>query len=122
MIELSLGIVSALFGLFLFGILFNFVIGWAKPKGFLEPYMALWVAAGTLVTILGISIIDKLVDWNAGLVALAAFAASGTPMIIGDAVRYVTKMQRELAALRRMELINGQTSETLADQSRVGQN
>ena len=100
MIEMYLGVVSVLFGLFIFGLAFNQGVAWAKPRGYLEPYLAFWVAAGCGATLIGVGIVDTLVSWNAGLIGLVCFAASGAPMMVGDMARYVRTVQREKEAWR----------------------
>jgi len=100
MIENPYGAVLVLFGLTVFGYAYDRIVSCAKPKGFLEPYTALWVAAGAGVTIGGIAVLDLFVNANAGLLAAACFFCSGVPMIVGDAVRFIRKYQHELNSLR----------------------
>jgi len=99
----TIGVISVLFGLFAFGVLFNQAINWARRSGWMEPYTAFWVAAGVLVTIAGIALVDTLIDWNAGITSLICFAASGTPMILGDAARYVAATRHEIEEHRHDE-------------------
>jgi len=95
-----LGVILVAFGLFIFGVLYNMAVEWARPRGWLEPYTSLWVAFGVLVTIAGAGIVDLLVDWNASIITLVCFIASGTPMILGDFARYVRQVQAERNAIR----------------------
>ena len=50
-----------------------------------EGYTALLVVGGVLVTLIGVAIVDL----SAAIMCLLAFAASGTPMIVGSIYRYV---------------------------------
>lgn len=75
----------------------------------LDGFTWLTVAIGTAVTLLGIGLLDLLLDWNAGLIGLAAFAASGTCMIAGAVARYMQRRQRLI------EQVRNDAQETLAE-------
>lgn len=94
------GVIAVVIGLAMFGYFYNQAVDRYKPHGYLEPYTSLWVAAGVLVTLAGLAILDLLVDWNAGIQAVVCFTASGFPMIVGDGKRYVKSIQRERERMR----------------------
>lgn len=78
-------ILALIWGLVLFGMIYNMLIGWAARHGYTEGYLSLVVATGVSITLIAVS----LVDLQAALLTLIAFIASGTPMIIGSMVRYI---------------------------------
>ena len=47
------------------------------------------VISSFMVTLIGTTVLDTLLTWNAGLLALAAFAASGFWMVVGSWWRHV---------------------------------
>ena len=59
-----------------------------------EGYTWLLVVIGVLVTLGGIALLDLLLTWNAGLIGLLAFSASGFEMARGDVMRHVQKRNR----------------------------
>lgn len=83
-------IVAVLFGLFTFGVLFNLAVEIAERRGWLEGYTALAVVAGVIVTLAGVA----LIDWRAAAISLICFIASGTPMVIGSAWRYIRAREK----------------------------
>ena len=90
MIGSNFGLIMAvIWGLFSFGILFNWLVGYLERNGYAEGYMGLIVAFGCLITIVGVGIID----YSAALLTLIAFIASGSPMIFGSIVRYIRKRE-----------------------------
>ena len=90
--KLDLGSILAVFwGLVLFGILYNLLMGWMEKRGYLEGLTSLAVVGGVLITLAGIAV----VSWSAAVLALAAFTASGLPMVIGSLWRYVQRRQME---------------------------
>lgn len=76
------GVVGVLVGA---GVLYNQLVGWMSRKGFLEPYMALAVVGGVLMTLGGVAVLD----WRAALLAFLCFAASGAPMVFGSMGRFL---------------------------------
>lgn len=81
-------------GLFFFGLAFNGLVNALDERK--SGYVSLLVAGGVLITLGGVAI----VSWQCALLALAMFAASGTPMIIGEAARAVRKREAALRVLR----------------------
>lgn len=96
-IKLDYGIVLAvIFALVLFGIMYNALVAWLERKGYAEGFLSLIVAAGVLMTLIGISILSM----DAALLALMGFVATGTPMIVGSIIRYITAREAAKQALR----------------------
>ena len=89
-------IVTVLFGLFMFGLSFNALINYLGERK--DGYVAMLVVGGVLITLGGIA----LIDWRAAVLALIGFAASGTPMVLGDIARTVERRERNI---RMMQLI-----------------
>lgn len=94
-------------GLFTFGWWFNRKVESLGTDA--DGFVWLLVVIGTLVTLLGIGLLDLLVEWNAGLLGLAAFAASGFFMCYGAIMRYITLRRR------MKELAKNDAQETLAE-------
>lgn len=73
--------------LFLFGLTYNgFMTAMGQRK---EGYTALYVALGVMATLGGAAILD----WQAALLSLVMFIASGTPMIAGDMWRHMRRRE-----------------------------
>lgn len=86
---------AVLVGLALFGTLYN---AWMARLGDAkEGYVALLVAGGCAVTLVGAAIVDP----RAAAWVLVCFAASGVPMIIGDIKRYVDRREAAKRAMRK---------------------
>lgn len=83
-----------LISLFLFGALFA-VLVWVLGRR-KEGYTALFVAAGVLITLAGVAVID----WRAAVLCLVCFIASGTPMIVGNVGQYIWKREQALRSIR----------------------
>ena len=80
---------TILIGLFAFGLAYNWLFNRARPK-FTEPYTAEWVVVGTAATLAGAALAEPFTpSW-----VLCCFAASGLPMAVGDAERFVRKLAR----------------------------
>jgi Kef-type K+ transport system membrane component KefB len=71
--------------LVLFGIGYNHTVAWWERQKYIEGFTSLAVVLGVLMTLGGVAV----VDWQSALLALGAFAATGTPMIVGSILRYV---------------------------------
>lgn len=84
--RLDYGVITAvLLGLLLFGIGYNALVAWLERRGYAEGFLSLIVAFGVVVTLAAVAILSI----HAALLTLLAFAASGTPMILGSIVRYL---------------------------------
>ena len=97
MIGSASGLVAAGFGLLLFGIAYNWLVSWMQNNGYDEGYTAVLVVIGNGVTLA----IVALLDWRAALTCLAAFAFSGTPMVLGSWWRHVRVRRHAQDLLRR---------------------
>jgi hypothetical protein len=95
--------VTVAIGLVLFGVLYNQLIGWTERHGYLEGFTSLAVALGAAVTLGGVA----LLSWQAALLCLGAFTATGSPMIAGSIWRYIstrkTEQENERQAARLAE-------------------
>ena len=82
--------IAVLAGLLLFGCGYAwFVYGLGERK---SGYIALFVAVGVLVTLGGLAIIS----WQAAILALVYFAASGSPMIAGEIILAMRSRDRAI--------------------------
>ncbi|MBI5933297.1 MAG: hypothetical protein HY867_06280 [Chloroflexi bacterium] len=88
------GIYSAviLFALLAFGWFYNRKVEQAGVDA--DGFTWLLVVIGCAVTIVGIGLLDLFLDWNAGLISLSAFAASGFFMCVGAILRYIRQRRR----------------------------
>lgn len=59
-----------------------------------DGFTWLLVVIGCGVTLVGTGLLDLVLDWNAGLIGLVAFAASGLFMSYGAIRRYITLRRR----------------------------
>ncbi len=102
-------IVIAYLVLLLFGIAYNAVIGWMERTRRIEGFVSLTVALGVGVTLAGITIPLFILSmilpemalpaWGWGVITLGAFAASGTPMMVGSVGRYWKERSRAVKAM-----------------------
>jgi predicted tellurium resistance membrane protein TerC len=83
-------------GLFVFGFLYNLLIGWLERRGYDEGYTALLVVIGVAVTLVAYSFMDVVPAIEMAL----AFAASGFWMVIGSWWRHVQARRRAQDLLR----------------------
>jgi hypothetical protein len=60
----------------------------------LDGFVWLLVVIGNLVTLAGVGLLDLVLQWNAGLIGLLAFAASGLPVSYGAFRRYIDRRRR----------------------------
>jgi hypothetical protein len=67
-----------------------------------DGFVWLLVVIGCSVTLIGIGLLDLFLDWNAGLLGLAGFAASGFFMCHGAVMRYI-RLRRRLKDLAKDE-------------------
>ena len=91
------GLVAVAIGLISFGIIYNVIIAWTERHGYDEGYTAFEVIIGFAGTLGFVA----LLDWRVALMCLAAFALSGTPMVIGSWWRHVQARKRAQDLLRR---------------------
>jgi hypothetical protein len=89
-------VLGVLCGLALFGVGYNQAVAAAERRGWLEGFVSLAVALGAAVTLLGAAAIC----WQAAVLVLGCFVASGLPMIAGSIWRYVRARELGIRALR----------------------
>lgn len=95
------GSIVAVYGLlFLFGFLYNRFVEWLEKNNYDEGYTAFLVVGGVAVTLMGLA----LLDWQAALVALGAFAVSGFWMVVGSCQRHMQARRTAQKALRERRL------------------
>ena len=93
-IDLS-AIWAVMLALTIFGIAYNSLVAYLERRGYAEGFLSLIVAAGVFVTLAGLAVLS----WQAALLALVSFTASGTPMIVGSIIRYLQKREEARRAL-----------------------
>lgn len=91
---LQSGIVSVIIFLALIGFGWRFDRYVAGLGADADGFVWLLVVVGSFVTIVGIGLLDLALDWNAGLISLAAFASSGLWMSYGAIKRYIVARRR----------------------------
>lgn len=91
-------VIAVLLLLLLFGILYNRWVAGLERTGRDRGYTAFLVVVGVGVTVVGWAVMT----WDLTVMALGvlAFAASGTPMIIGSVQRYQAARRRDEEAAR----------------------
>lgn len=106
-IRMDLGIVLAVFfALVLFGIGYNALVAWLERKGYTEGFLSLIVAFGVAMTLVGVAILSI----QAALLALGAFVATGTPMIVGSITRYLKARENMIKAIIAEVIKHDQTA------------
>lgn len=97
-IHLNFGVVGmVVLALVLFGIFYNQVVAWLDRSWYMEGYLSLIVALGVFITLLGAAVIS----WQAALLVLVCFTASGLPMIVGSIFRYAKQRAQEQEIVRQ---------------------
>lgn len=91
----NIGLIMA--ALAVLGYVYDQIVAKLEQQGYAEGFVSLLVVAGVGFTLAGVAVID----YKAALLTLAAFAASGTPMIAGSIWRYWKKRKREQEKVRR---------------------
>lgn len=77
---------AALATLALFGIAYNWLIGYLHRNGYNDGFVWLEVVGGVAATLLIAAIVTGI---HTAILYLLFFAISGAPMAIGDIIRYV---------------------------------
>lgn len=108
----TFGVVSVLIGLFLFGLAYNALVAWIERQKVNEPITWLLVVGGVLVTLGGLHLLTQFSPAPAVLLALAAFTASGTPMVLGSVARYIN-LYRQALDYEREILVDKEQSKRL---------
>ena len=73
-----------------FGVAYNYLINWMHRRGYNEGYVWLQVVIGVAVTLL---LAIPLIGLQDVLLLLFLFACTGSPMSIGDIIRYLQARQ-----------------------------
>jgi len=89
------GMFGVVCGLLLFGSAYNAFVSWLEDRGYHEGYVAFLVVGGNLVTLAGMEVAARLVDWSVFVVGFICFAASGLPMVLGSAWRHAHKREQK---------------------------
>ncbi len=79
-------VINILLVLFLFAFFYNRKIESLGARG--EGWTWLQVVIGVFVTLIGIGLLDVILEWNAFFISLLAFSASGAPMCYGAYKRH----------------------------------
>ena len=79
-----------------FGYFYNHWVAGLESDGRDEGITALLVVGGVAATLLGIGALDVYVDWNAGIIGLVCFTASGLPMVVGSLSRYAKLREQQI--------------------------
>lgn len=83
------------FGLVMFGLFYNGLMDRLRDR---SGYTSIFVSGGVIVTLAGVAIIN----WQAALLTLCAFACSGLPMIIGSMLRHMQEQEQARKDLQRV--------------------
>ncbi len=96
-------------GLFVISWGYNALIARLERKGYHDGYVSLFVVGGVAYTLLaGV----WLIGLEPTLILLAAFAASGLPMVVGSISRYIRQRAREEHTLSaQVRALNGKPHE-----------
>lgn len=78
-------------GLFIFGFLYNLLVGWLEREGYHEAIIAVLVVLWVLVTGVGFGVLRgrEEMEW-----LFICFFASGTWMFVGSYYRYVQELKQ----------------------------
>jgi hypothetical protein len=92
----DLGAVAVYVALLVFGVGYNALIHHLEQRGYAEGYTAILVVGGVAITLGGVATLN----YEAAMITLGAFAASGLPMVIGSMYRHATMRARAQKAMR----------------------
>jgi Cu/Ag efflux pump CusA len=81
----------------LFGIGYNAAVAWWERQRYIEGFVSLAVVLGVLITLGGVAVLS----WQAALIALGGFVASGAPMVAGSIIRYVQRRAEDQRHVRQ---------------------
>jgi hypothetical protein len=104
--EFGTKLVVTLLGLHLLSWGYNALIGWLERQGYHEGFVSLFVVGGVAYTV---AIATWIIGIDIALILLAAFTASGLPMVVGSIARHIAQRKREEECLRdHARRMNGQ--------------
>lgn len=96
--ELDFSLIVAVYSVLLaLGCGYNALVAYAGRKGYLEGFTSLAVVVGVFATLGGVAVIS----WQAALLALGAFVASGLPMMAGSIGRYIRARKEAQESVRQ---------------------
>ncbi len=101
---------ATLFGLFMFGVAYSFFIGALAERK--DGILAQLVAAGVGVTLIGVAIIS----WQAAILVLVCFVASGIPMVVGENIRSIMLREKSKRIMREIARAEAGKIEAIANQ------
>ncbi len=101
---------ATLFGLFMFGVAYSFFMGALAERK--DGILAQLVAAGVGITLIGVAIIS----WQAAILVLACFIASGTPMIVGENIRSIMLREKSKRIMLQIAEADVEHITKIADQ------
>lgn len=90
-IQPSFSLILALILAITLGILYDHLVTRLNRTGKTEGYTALLVVGGVILTL---ALAAPFITFQDGLTLTAFFIATGTPMILGDIVRYIKKREK----------------------------
>jgi len=98
-------------GLFVFGVVYNALVGWLERRRYERGYVSFLVVVGTAATLAGA---EKFVGRKAALQVAGCFVASGLPMIVGSVWRHVREREADqhLAGNQVEEILKNATQRT----------
>jgi len=92
-----LPLIACLLALFLFGLGFNALVAWVNSKRAWPVSFSVAIGVAVTLAVPTVAFLHQsLTMWQAGLVYLAGFAASGSPMIFGNVRRQTSHKTRKL--------------------------
>lgn len=99
---------AVLFGLLMFGVGYSILV--QRMGRYKEGFVSLLVVVGVGVTLIGVA----LISWQAALITVLCFAASGLPMVIGDVWEYIRRREQDrIAAQEQIERLGRAIQEEL---------
>lgn len=90
-IQPTLSLILALILATIVGGAYNALVSWANTTGKTEGYTALLVVGGVVLTL---AFTAFFVEPQDTLIVAAFFIATGTPMLVGDIVRYIRRREK----------------------------
>jgi hypothetical protein len=77
---------------------YNALIGWLERQGYHDGFVSLFVVGGVAYTV---AITTWIIGVDIALILLAAFSASGFPMVVGSIARHIQQRKQEEECLRK---------------------
>ncbi len=105
--QIGLRLLVGVLGLMMFGLLYNWVVGYMERNGFWNGTTAMKVVVGVFVTVGVVALAFwqvQMAGWQWALVMLCAFASSGMPMVVGYWARQTARRQQDENAILQMAM------------------